>query len=103
MALKTRPFDPAEYLDSPEAIAAYIDDAMATGDLAFIADAIGVVARAGNVSALARDTGLSRQAVYTSLSKGGNPELGTVVKVLGALGVRLKAVPAASQPEPVMA
>ncbi len=96
MTVETRPFDPAEVLDTPEAIAAYLADAFETGDSAEIADALGVVARARGMSQLARDTGLSRPALYRALSAEGGVELSTVVKVLNAFGLRL--TPAPSKP-----
>jgi probable addiction module antidote protein len=94
MALDTKPFDPAEYLDDPEAIAAYLTEAFETGDPAFIADSIGVVARAVGMARIAKAAGLSRESLYRSLSAEGHPEFSTVLKVLGALGVEIKAVPA---------
>jgi probable addiction module antidote protein len=54
-AAKTKPFDPAEYLDTPEAIAAYMTDALETGDPSFVADALGVIARARGMSEVAHD------------------------------------------------
>lgn len=87
--IKTRPFDPAEYLDDAESIAAYLDEALATADPAFIADALGVVARARGMTQIARDAELSRESLYKALSADGNPEFATVVKVLHALGLRL--------------
>lgn len=89
MPLETRPFDPAAYLDSPEAIAAYLEGAFADGDPAEITDALGVVARARGMSALAEETGLPRQSLYRALSSEGNPEFRTVLRVLQALGLRL--------------
>lgn len=89
MTLETRVFDPATYLDGPEAIAAYLEGAFADGDPAEITDALGVVARARGMSALAEETGLSRQALYKALSGEGNPEFATVLKVMQALGLRL--------------
>ena len=89
MALATTPFDPADYLRSAEGIEEYLIGAFETQDAAFIADALGVVARARGMSALATDTGLSRQALYKALSHGGNPELATIMKVARALGFRL--------------
>jgi probable addiction module antidote protein len=89
MTVETRPFDPAAYLDGPEAIAAYLEGAFADGDPAEIADALGVVARARGMSALAAETGLSRQSLYKALSGEGNPEFSTVLKVMKALGLRL--------------
>jgi len=96
MALQTRPFDPANYLDSDEARAAYMTEALATNDPAFIADALGVIARARGMSEVARETGLSRESLYRALSAGGNPELSTLLQVIRALGLRLSATPAAS-------
>ena len=90
---KTRPFDAAEYLDSPEAIAAYLSEAFETNDPGFITEAIGTVARARGMSALAKDTGLSRENLYKALSSEGHPEFSTVMKVLGLLGVELHAQP----------
>lgn len=91
---KTRPFDPADYLDSDEAIAAYMTEALETGDPAFITDALGVVARARGMTEVARDAGLSRESLYRALRADGNPELATVMKVVRALGLRLSAAPA---------
>lgn len=87
--VKTRPFDPAKYLGTPEAIAAYLDDAFESGDAKVIADALGVVARASGMAQVAKSAGLGRESLYKALSADGNPELATVVKVLGALGLRL--------------
>lgn len=94
MTVQTRPFDPANYLDGPEAIAAYLEGAFADGDPAEIADALGVAARARGMTAVAEQTGLSRQALYKALSDGGNPSLSTLLKVTRALGVRLSFQPA---------
>jgi len=59
-AVKTRPFDPAEYLDSDAAMAAYMTEALATGDPSFVVDAFGVVARARRMTDVAREAGVSR-------------------------------------------
>lgn len=91
MGLKTSTFDAAEYLDSNEAIEEFIAAAFETGDSAFIAKSLGVVAKAHSMSKLARDTGMSRAALYRALSGEGNPEFGTILKVLQALGIRLSA------------
>lgn len=90
---KTRPFDPAEYLDDIDSIAAYITDALETGDAAFIADALGIVARARGMSEVARKAGFSRESLYRALSANGNPEFGTILRVFSALGLRLAAAP----------
>ncbi|MCC6918986.1 MAG: putative addiction module antidote protein [Alphaproteobacteria bacterium] len=82
-------FDAADYLDTPETIAAYLDDAAASGDAGLIARALGAVARAQNMSALARKTGISRPGLHKALSGEGNPSLDTLVKVAKALGLTL--------------
>ncbi|HZH10578.1 MAG TPA: addiction module antidote protein [Microvirga sp.] len=93
MPLETKPWDAAEHLDSEEAMAAYLDAALEDGDPALISAALGDIARAKGMSQLARETGLSRESLYRSLSAEGNPELATVVKVMKSLGLRLSAVP----------
>jgi probable addiction module antidote protein len=93
MTIETRPFDPAAYLVSPNAILAYLDGAFADGDAGEIADAPGVVARARGMSQLADETGLTRQLLYNALSSDGNPEFATVLKVIRALGFRLQCEP----------
>lgn len=90
---KTKPFDPADYLDDSESIAAYMSDALESEDPAFIADALGVVARARGMSEVARDAGMSRESLYRALSTDGNPEFATVLRVVRALGLRLSASP----------
>lgn len=90
---KTKPFDPAEYLDDSESIAAYLTDALESEDPAFVADALGVVARARGMSEVARKAGVSRESLYRALSADGNPEFATVLRVLQALDLRLSAVP----------
>lgn len=86
---KTTRFDSAEYLDSDEAVSAYLDEALATGDPAFVAHALGTVARARGMSGIAKKAGLSRESLYKALSTEGNPEFGTVVRVVRALGLKL--------------
>jgi probable addiction module antidote protein len=89
----TRPFDPAEYLDDGVSIAAYLTDALESDDPAFVADALGVVARARGMSEVAREAGMSRESLYRALSADGNPEFATVLKVMRALGLQLSAAP----------
>ena len=86
-------FDPAEYLTSPEAIAAFVTDALETGDAGYIAKAIGVAARAKGMAELAKETGLSREQLYRSISEHGNPRLKTLLAVMKALGVDMTAKP----------
>ena len=89
MPLKTTKFDPADYLDSEEARAIYLSEALDTDDPAFIADALGVVARAKGMTAVAKSAKVSRESLYRSLKSNGNPEFGTILKVFGALGLKL--------------
>ena len=93
-AVKTRPFDPAEYLDTSEGIAAYMTEALETGDPAFVADALGVIARARGMTEVAREAGVSRESLYRALSTDGNPEFGTVMRVARALGLQFSVTPA---------
>ncbi len=90
-------YDTADYLKNDEDILAYLEAVMEEGgdDPAYIARALGVVARARNMSQLARDTGLSREGLYKALSEDGNPSFATIVKVAHALGLRVSFRPAA--------
>ena len=85
---KTSSYDSAEYLDSIDAINAYMEEALETDDPAFIAKALGTVARARGMSKIAKKTGLSRESLYKALSTEGNPEFGTIIRVMQALGLR---------------
>ena len=85
---KTFPYDSAEYLDSTEAIKAYMEEALETDDPAFIAKALGTIARARGMSQIARRAGLSRESLYKALSTEGNPEFGTIIRVMHALGLK---------------
>lgn len=91
--LGIRRFDTAEYLNGEADIAAYLEAVLAEDDPRLLAAALGDVARARGMTQLARDTGLSREALYRALSTEGNPELATVTKVLRALGLRLAIQP----------
>lgn len=97
MAKKTTPFDSAVHLDGDEAIGAYLEEAMEANDPAFIAYALGQVARARGMAEIAKEAGLSRESLYKALSAGGNPEFGTVLKVLHALGLKLSVGPSAGR------
>lgn len=94
MALKTKPFDEAKYLSTPEAQAELLADAFETGDTGYIANALGIVARARGMSQVAREAGVTREALYKALSPDGDPKLSTLLGVARALGFRLNAVPA---------
>ncbi len=91
--VKTKPFNAAAYLDSREAIAAYLSEAFETHDASFVTEALGTVARAKGMAAIAKNTGLSRENLYKALSGEGHPEFATVMKVLDTLGIRLHAEP----------
>ena len=94
MGTKTKRWDPAEHLDSDDAVVAYVDAALEDGDPALVAAALGDVARARGMSQIARDSGLSRESLYKALSADGNPEFSTVLRVMKAIGLRLTATPA---------
>lgn len=99
MALKTTPWDSAEYLKTEDDIAAYLEASFAEApdDPAFLVQALGVVARARNMSQLARETGLTREGLYKAFSADGNPSFGTVLKVADAMGYRFALVSKASK------
>lgn len=90
MKLKTKKYDVANYLDSDEMIAVYLDAAFESGDTSRIAEALGDVARARGMTTIAKATGLAREQLYKTLSAEGKPELSTVLKVLAAFGGGLK-------------
>jgi len=89
----TTRFDVAEHLRTPEEMAAYLEACMeeAHGDAAFVARALGNIARAKGMSEVARDAGLSRESLYKALSGERSPSFDTILKVVGALGLRLHA------------
>jgi probable addiction module antidote protein len=91
MALKTVRWDVVDHLGTPEAIANYLEAVFEIGDPQLVIAALGDVARARGMTALAKDTGVSRESLYKSLAKEGNPEFATVMKVVGALGLRITA------------
>jgi probable addiction module antidote protein len=93
---KTRIFDAAEYLDSPEMIAEYLTEALETDDDAFTAKAISTVARAQGMDAVAETAGVARTNLYRALSGDAKPEFETIRKVLSALGIQLVAKPRAA-------
>lgn len=92
--LKTEPFDPASYLTTAEAQTELLNDALATGEAAYIANALGVIARARGMTEVARQAGVTREALYKSLSDEGDPRLTTLLGVARALGFQLMARPA---------
>ena len=97
---KTTRFDAADYLDTPERQVAYIAAALESGDADFVRDALGLVARARGMGEIARKAGLNRESLYKALGEAGNPEFGTVMRIVGALGLTLSARPAVGGPTP---
>ena len=91
MTLETTRWDVQDGLQTPEDCAAFIEAAIeeAGDDAAFIAKALGEVARSRGMAQTARDAGLSREGLYKALSANGNPSFATVLKVLAALGLRM--------------
>jgi probable addiction module antidote protein len=89
----TSRYDVAEHLRTPEEMAAYFEACLeeAEGDAAFIAKALGDIARAKGMAQVARDAGLSRESLYKALSGERSPDFETILKVVGALGLELHA------------
>ena len=93
---KTMRFDAADYLDTEERQVAYIAAALESGEPDFVRDAVGLVARTRGMGEIARNAGLNRESLYKALGDSGNPEFGTVMRIVRALGLTLSARPAAS-------
>ena len=89
--IATEPYDPADYLGSAEAQAELLTDALESGDAGYVAHVLGTIARAQGMSKVARNAGVNREALYRSLSRGGNPELATVMAVVRSLNLNLAA------------
>ncbi|KAA8728865.1 putative addiction module antidote protein [Ewingella americana] len=89
MTEKLTTYDPAGALVNDEEIEFFLADALETGDSAYIAQALGVIARAKGMTHIAQETGLSREQLYRSFSQNGNPTLKTTLAVLKALGLSL--------------
>jgi probable addiction module antidote protein len=92
----TTTYDVAEHLRTPKEMAAYLEACIdeANGDAAFIAKALGDIARAKGMTQVAKDSGLSRESLYKSLSGERSPGFDTILKVISALGLSLHAAPA---------
>ncbi len=93
METKTAPYDIAEFLETPEEMAAYLEACIqeADGDAAFIAKALGDIARTKGMTQVAREAGLSRESLYKALSGERSPSFDTILKVISALGLQLSA------------
>jgi probable addiction module antidote protein len=90
----TKRWDAADHLNTRADIAAYLEAALEDGDPALVAAALGDIARAKGMATIAREAGVGRESLYKALSANGNPELATVLRVVRALGLRLRAAPA---------
>lgn len=97
MATKLTEYDVADFLRTPEEMAAYLEACIAEsdGDASFVAQALGNIARAKGMSEIAQETGLGRESLYKALSGDGNPKLDTIVRVAKALGLEITVRPAA--------
>ncbi len=91
MNLETAPWDTAEFLETPEDCAAYVQAAIdeAGEDISSIVKALGTVARARGMTAVARDAGISREGLYKAIGEIGNPSFATVVRLIHALGLSI--------------
>jgi probable addiction module antidote protein len=89
MTIETKPWDAAEALNTPADIAAYLDAYLEDGTPEELLRAVNTIARSRGMSKLARQTGISREALYRAFSDNGNPTLDTLLRVMKALGVRL--------------
>lgn len=97
--IETTAFDSADYLNSAEAIAAYLDEYLEDGTPEELREAMATVARSHGVSDLARRSGVSRPGIYKALGQDGNPSFETVRSLLAAMGLRLTVEPADQEPQ----
>ena len=91
--MKTSKLEIADYLDSNEMIAEYINTVLEEGDSADVVEAIGNIAKAIGMSKIAEQTGMSRPSLYKALSPGSKPQFGTILKVLKAIGGQINVKP----------
>lgn len=94
MTVNLTRFDPADYLLNEEDMAAYLAECAEGDDPALVAHALGAIARARNLSQLARDTGMTRAGLSRALASDGNPSFATISKVAKALGLKVSITPA---------
>ena len=90
---KLKKFDAAEHLRTPEARAKYLNIVLTDGDPTEVRDALNLVARAQGMSEVAKAVGVTREGLYKTLGENGNPEFATVLRIIGAMGIRLTAEP----------
>ena len=91
--LETEPFDAARYLGDPKSQRELLADALESGETAYIAHTLGVIARAKGMTEVAREASVTREALYRSLSADGDQRLSTLLGVTRALGMKLATVP----------
>lgn len=91
--MKTSKFELADYLDSKEIIAEYLNSVLEEGDSADVINAIGHIAKAIGMTKIAEETGMSRTSLYKALSDGAKPQFGTIMKVLKAIGGQIQVNP----------
>lgn len=99
MTIKTTPFDPADYLISPERREIFLSEALAGGDPSEIRRALAIVSRATNLSKLAQKVGVSRQGLIKALGPKGNPSFALVANLIGELGLAMTLEPKAKKPK----
>ncbi|MGK9050048.1 addiction module antidote protein [Neorhizobium petrolearium] len=93
MPLETTRFDILDHLKTPEDRVAYLEAAFEDGDAALITHALGDVARSVGMTAVAREAGVTREALYKALSETGDPKLSTLLGVMKALGLKFSVAP----------
>jgi probable addiction module antidote protein len=91
MPLETTAFDAADYITTPDDQTDLLNDALASGNAAYVANALGVIARARGMSRIAEDSGITRGGLYKALAQDGDPRLTTLLSVTKALGIKLVA------------
>ena len=96
---KLNKFDATEHLRTPEARAEYLNIVLTDGDPTEVRDALNLVARAQGMSEVAKAAGVTREGLYKTLGENGNPEFATVLRIIGAMGIRLTAKPARAKPK----
>jgi probable addiction module antidote protein len=96
---KLKKFDATEHLRTPQARADYLNIVLTDGDPTEVRDALNLVARAQGMSEVAKAVGVTREGLYKTLGENGNPEFATVLRIIGAMGIRLTAEPAKSKPK----
>ena len=90
MAIKLKEYDIAEHLNSEEEIQLYLNEILEEGDPALVLSALGDIAKARNMSQLAKEVGMSREGLYKALSGQGNPTFNTIIKIVNSLGLKLQ-------------